>query len=190
LLERLLQAASNPVTVGEEILSVSVSIGVTVYPQDADESDLLVRHADQAMYEAKQLGRNRYLMFDVAQHAATQTQHESVKEIQRALQRGEFVLHYQPKVNMLTRTVVGAEALIRWQHPQRGLLLPGEFLPAIENHPLSVELGEWVLAAGLEMLLTLGCELVQGYGIARPMPAQEFAAWIDRWNLDSGSQST
>lgn len=152
VLHRLLQAAANPVIVGEAVLQVSASIGVTIYPQDDSDADLLMRHADQAMYVAKQAGKNRYHLFDVDNDAAVQTQRESVERIRLALDRHEFVLHYQPKVNMKTGEVVGAEALIRWQHPERGLLPPIAFLPNIENLPISVELGEWVIATALKQL--------------------------------------
>jgi diguanylate cyclase (GGDEF)-like protein/PAS domain S-box-containing protein len=151
-IQRLLRAAAEPVHLGDAVLEVSVSIGVTVYPQDSVDADRLIRHADQAMYLAKQAGRNRCHMFDIAQHAAVQNQRESLAHIRRALDREEFVLYYQPKVNMKTGAVIGAEALIRWQHPERGLLPPGAFLPIIEDHPISVELGEWVIDTALTQM--------------------------------------
>ncbi len=153
VLERLLHASAAPVVLGEFSLQVSASIGVTVYPQDGSEVDLLLRHADQAMYVAKQAGKNRYHLFDVVQDTAVKTQRESLEHIRAALERQEFVLYYQPKVNMRTGAVIGAEALIRWQHPERGLLPPAVFLPAIENHPISVAVGEWVIATALQQML-------------------------------------
>ncbi len=153
VLERLLRAAAAPVVLGELSLQVSASIGLTVYPQDGSEVDLLLRHADQAMYVAKQAGKNRYHLFDVVQDTAVKTQHESLEHIRGGLARQEFVLYYQPKVNMRTGAVIGAEALIRWQHPERGLLAPAAFLPIIENHPLSVAVGECVIAAALQQML-------------------------------------
>ncbi len=152
VLQRLLKAASAPVDVDALSLQVSASIGVTVYPQDKAEADLLLRHADQAMYVAKQAGKNRYHLFDVAHDAAVQTQREDLDHIRHAMEHNELVLFYQPKVNMQTGVVVGAEALIRWQHPQRGLLAPAVFLPTVENHPLGVALGEWVIAAALQQM--------------------------------------
>lgn len=152
VLARLLQAAAAPATAGGAALQVSASIGVTLYPQDNADADHLMRHADQAMYQAKQAGKNRYHRFDVNHDVAVQTRHESAEHIRQALARHEFVLHYQPKINMKTGRVIGAEALIRWQHPERGLLLPAAFLPIIENHPISVELGEWVVDAALSQM--------------------------------------
>ncbi|QQX81308.1 EAL domain-containing protein [Shewanella sp. KX20019] len=152
ILERLLLSASCPVTSGHVTLQVSTSIGVTLYPQDHVSADQLLRHADQAMYIAKQTGKNRFHLFDVNEDKTIQTTHENIENIQRGLERGEFVLYYQPKVNMKTGTVIGCEALIRWQHPERGLLLPGEFLPIIDKHPISLTLGDWVIDTALSQM--------------------------------------
>lgn len=152
LLMRLLEAAAEPVQLDEHRLEVSASIGVTLYPQDGVDAEQLLRHADQAMYLAKQAGKNCYHMFDVAQDVAVKHKRENLEHIRSALRNHEFVLYYQPKVNMRTGAVIGAEALIRWQHPERGLLAPSAFLPVIENHLLSVELGEWVIATALEQM--------------------------------------
>jgi len=152
VLERLLLAASEPVTVDDVLLKVSASIGVTLYPQDAVDADQLMRHADQAMYLAKQAGKNRYHLFDTAQDNAAKIQRESIGNISAALDRREFILLYQPKVNMSTGKVVGVEALIRWQHPLRGLVSPFDFLPIIEGHVISLKLGEWVIDTALSQI--------------------------------------
>ncbi|WP_317205670.1 EAL domain-containing protein [Janthinobacterium sp.] len=149
-LARLLEAAAAPV--GALRLHVSASIGVTLYPQDGADADLLLRHADQAMYHAKQAGKNRYHLFDVGRDEAARKHRQQIEAIRVGLERQQFVLYYQPKVNMKSGAVIGAEALIRWQHPQNGLLAPGVFLPAIETHPLSVPLGEWVIASALRQI--------------------------------------
>ncbi|MDO9220242.1 MAG: EAL domain-containing protein, partial [Thiobacillus sp.] len=152
-LTRLLAAAAQPVHVGELVLQVSASIGVTFYPQPGDvDADQLLRQADQAMYQAKLAGKNRYHVFDAEQDRSARGYHESLERIRCALAEREFVLHYQPKVNMRTGTVIGVEALIRWQHPERDLLPPGVFLPVIEDHPLAVELGEWVITSALTQM--------------------------------------
>lgn len=152
VLKRLLKAAAEPAIVGNLPLQVSASIGVTLYPQDGADPDQLMRHADQAMYLAKQAGKNCYHLFDVARDVAVKTQRESLEHIRRALDKDEFVLHYQPKVNMCTGAVIGMEALIRWQHPDHGLLAPGSFLPIIEDHSLMIELGDWVIDHALYQL--------------------------------------
>jgi diguanylate cyclase (GGDEF)-like protein/PAS domain S-box-containing protein len=150
LLNRLLLAASQPVTVGDLSLRVSASLGVTFYPQaDEVDADQLLRQADQAMYQAKIAGKGRYHIFDADHDRNVRGNHESREHVRRALTESEFVLHYQPKVNMRSGKVIGAEALIRWQHPERGLLYPAVFLPVIENHPLAIQIGEWVIDSAL-----------------------------------------
>jgi len=152
VLERLLLAASEPITVGDVVFNVSASIGVTLYPQDNVDADKLIRHADQAMYVAKQLGKSRYHLFDKTQDEAVKVKQASLAAIRSALANQQFVLYYQPKVNMRTGRVVGFEALIRWQHPEKGLLTPDNFLPVIENHPMSIEIGEWVIDSALAQI--------------------------------------
>ena len=152
VLNRLLQAAATPVIIEGIKLQTSASIGVTLYPQDNSSADILIRHADQAMYVAKQLGKSHYHLFDTNQDAAVKIQRESLKDIKQALERQEFVLYYQPKVNMITGQVIGVEALIRWLHPERGLVLPGDFLPITENHPISIDIGEWVIDTALKQV--------------------------------------
>ena len=152
VLECLIKAAANPVTVGDIVMQVSVSIGVAFYPHDGMEVDGLIRHADQAMYVAKQAGKNRYHMFDVAQDNLINTQRKSIDDVRTSMANNEFVLHYQPKVNMYTGEVIGVEALIRWQHSIRGLVPPLDFLPVIEGHAISLELGEWVVGTALSQI--------------------------------------
>ena len=163
LLARLLAAAAEPLKVDDRQLQVSASLGVTFYPQpDAIDAEQLQRQADQAMYQAKLAGKNRYHMFDSVQDRSARGQFESIEHIRTALQNDELVLYYQPKVHMRSGQVVGAEALIRWQHPERGLLAPAQFLPAIENHPLAIDVGEWVIRTALRQMAlwqTLGLQL-------------------------------
>jgi diguanylate cyclase (GGDEF)-like protein/PAS domain S-box-containing protein len=173
MLARLLEAAAEQVQVGDLSLRVSASIGVTFYPQPEEaDAELLLRQADQAMYQAKLLGGNRHHIFDPDHDQTVRGRHENLEHIRNALAAREFVLYYQPKVNMRTGKVVGAEALIRWQHPERGLLPPGMFLPVIEDHPLAIEVGEWVIdtalaqmeswrAAGLEMPVSVNVGAMQ-----------------------------
>jgi diguanylate cyclase (GGDEF)-like protein/PAS domain S-box-containing protein len=152
ILERLLEAAADPVPVGDDMMRVTASIGVSFYPQDGEDADQLMRHADQAMYSAKQAGKNRYRLFDSALANAVKVQLESIADVRSAMERCEFVMHYQPKVNMRTGEVIGVEALIRWQHPERGLVAPLEFLPIIEGHTVSLKLGEWVINTALSQI--------------------------------------
>ncbi len=155
LLHRLLGAASQPVQLGDLTVQVSASLGVTFFPQtQVLDADQLLRQADQAMYQAKLAGKNRYHLFDAEQDSSVRDRHETLAGISHALERGEFVLYYQPKVNMRTGRVIGVEALIRWQHPTKGLLAPGLFLPVVEDHPLSVVMGEWVINTALSQINT------------------------------------
>jgi diguanylate cyclase (GGDEF)-like protein/PAS domain S-box-containing protein len=150
---RLLQAAATPVRIEQQSFQLSASLGVTLFPLDNGDADTLLRHADQAMYQAKLAGKNRYHLFDPEHDRQTRNRWDSMQHIAQALAAREFVLHYQPKVNMRSGALVGVEALVRWQHPERGLLAPGEFLPLIEDQPLIAELGCWVLDAALDQAL-------------------------------------
>ncbi len=153
LIQRLLEVISKPVHVQGITLQVSASIGISFYSQsNLAEAEQLLRQADQAMYQAKLAGKNRYHVFDVELDRSVRGHHESIERIRQGLQQHEFVLHYQPKVNMRTGVVVGVEALIRWQHPQRGLLLPADFLHLIEKHALDIEIGTWVLNTALAQI--------------------------------------
>ena len=155
LLNRLLEAAAQPVQLLNVSLKVSASLGVTFYPQTLDiDAEQLLRQADQAMYQAKLAGKNRFHLFDTAQDSGLRSHHESLKSIRQALTSHELILHYQPKVNMRTGQVIGAEALLRWQHPMLGLQMPGSFLPTIEDHPLAIDVGEWVIEAALLQIET------------------------------------
>ena len=153
MVNRLLSVIAEPVTINNISLKVSASLGVTFYPQSQDvDADQLLRQADQAMYQAKVAGKNRYHVFDAEQDSSIRVYHESLDRIRQALVMNEFVLYYQPKVNMRSGTVLGVEALIRWQNPEQGLLSPTQFLPLIENHALAVEIGEWVIETALTQI--------------------------------------
>ncbi len=153
MITRLLDAASAQVHIEEKILQISASLGVTFYPQSEEvDADILLRQADQAMYAAKMSGKNQYQFFNTREEDELLDRHKQIERISRGLSSGEFMLFYQPKVNIHTGRVIGAEALIRWQHPEKGLLVPSEFLPVIEEHPLAVELGEWVIDRALSQI--------------------------------------
>ena len=155
LIDRMLAVASHPTVLDDVTLRVSASMGVSFYPQaDDTDADQLLRQADQAMYGAKLAGKNRYQLFDADHDRSLRAKNESIGRIRQALAQQEFVLYYQPKVNLRTGEVVGAEALIRWQHPERGLLAPAAFLGDIEGHALSIALGEWVISTALQQIET------------------------------------
>ena len=152
ILERLLEAISSPVKLEERTVSLSASIGVTLYPDDNVDADTLLRHADQAMYLAKEQGKNRYHLFDPAHERLVQQRRENIRMLRQAIENDELVLYYQPKIDLVSGAIVGAEALIRWQHPVRGLLSPGEFLHYLEGSDLTIDFGEWVIHSALKQI--------------------------------------
>ena len=168
-LERLRNALCAPFPLPEGEALLSASIGVTLFPMDGSDPDTLIRHADQAMYASKQSGRNRYTLFDAVHDRQSEIRRESRDAILQGFERNEFLLHYQPKVSMRTGQVMGVEALIRWQHPERGLLQPADFLPVIDFVGLQAELGLWVLQTSLQQMkewLAAGLDMVVSVNIA------------------------
>ncbi|MBB1651892.1 bifunctional diguanylate cyclase/phosphodiesterase [Delftia sp. UME58] len=145
ILDRVLEAASRPVPVQDRVLSVTASLGVSLYPDDQADPDLLLRHADQAMCVAKQAGRNRYQLFDPENDRKAHARRLQLGWLRQALEQGEFLLHYQPKVELGGGKLVGAEALLRWHDPRQGLRAPGEFLPFVAGSDLERPLGDWVI---------------------------------------------
>jgi diguanylate cyclase (GGDEF)-like protein/PAS domain S-box-containing protein len=153
MLSRLIAAAAEVVYEDGHALRVSASLGVTFFPQEESiDADRLLRQADQAMYQAKLAGKNRYHVFDTEHDRSVRGHHENMDRIKQAMDDREFVLYYQPKVNMRTGVVIGAEALIRWQHPEQGLLLPAAFLLLVADHSLAIEIGDWVLATAMTQI--------------------------------------
>jgi diguanylate cyclase (GGDEF)-like protein/PAS domain S-box-containing protein len=151
-LARILDIAARPCHVEGQALQVTASLGATLFPDDGADADTLLRHADQALYAAKEGGRNRYHLFDARQDGQVRSRRAQLERLQTALAHREFVLFYQPKVDMRQGRVIGAEALIRWQHPERGLLSPVEFLPQMAGSELEIALGEWVIDAALAQM--------------------------------------
>jgi len=148
LLERLLEESSRPIHIGELTLQVSASLGVTFLSKNSNDADLLLRQADQAMYQAKLSGKNRYHIFDTESDLSLRGRYEYLEDIRQALQNNQFELYYQPKVNMRTGKLIGTEALLRWKKDNK-LLLPGSFLPAIKDQPLEIDLDKWVINEAL-----------------------------------------
>lgn len=152
VLLRVQQSLGEPYILDGQEVQLTASIGVAIYPLDDNDTDTLLRHADQSMYAAKQAGRDRFCYHDPVEEQRAHTQFEARSAIQAALQRQEFRLYYQPKVDLRAGHVIGAEALIRWQHPERGLLPPGAFLPEVEDSELIIDIGNWVLHESMRQL--------------------------------------
>ncbi|MCP1315915.1 MULTISPECIES: bifunctional diguanylate cyclase/phosphodiesterase [unclassified Halomonas] len=197
LLARLGSRLAAPFVIDDIQLTLSASIGVTLYPQArALEPDQLVRQADNAMYQAKLAGKNQVRFFDSDDEDVQKERHSALVAVNEALVAGAFELYYQPKVNMRTGEVFGAEALIRWNHPERGLLGPHAFLPALGKTLCGVRLGRWVLATALDQLaawhrqgLTLGVSVnIDGYHLLHPRFLQDLGALLDEFpDLPRGS---
>jgi diguanylate cyclase (GGDEF)-like protein/PAS domain S-box-containing protein len=143
--QKVIAALVAPHEVAGHQLHVTVSIGISIYPDDGPDAETLIKCADTAMYHAKEKGRNNWQFFEPHMNARAVERQSIEAGLHRALARGEFVLHYQPKIDLESGAMTGAEALIRWVHPERGLLLPKDFVPIAEDCGLIVPIGQWVL---------------------------------------------
>src|SRR5690554_6823252 len=152
MLNRLLNRLRQPLVLDRHMVALTASLGVASYPADSAGPDRLLRHAQQAMFRAKQAGRNLFLRFDPGVDRELQHYQAQRQRIKQAIDQGELRLHFQPQVDMTRGEVVGLEALVRWQHPEQGLLAPMEFLPLIEGTPLERTLGDWVLGEVMRQL--------------------------------------
>lgn len=152
LLQRLHEAFIRPYHIDDLAIRVSASSGITFYPVDNADLDTLMRHADQAMYQAKLAGKNRYQIFNTRQDKQIIDKQYRMQEIRAALQKKQMCLYFQPKVNMKTGRVFGVEALIRWFHPEKGFIPPLDFLPLLEYSELEIQLGNWVIETALQQI--------------------------------------
>jgi len=142
---RILQAVAEVHLVDKRDLHITASIGISIYPDDGGDAETLIKNADTAMYQAKEEGRQSYKFFKPAMNVRAVERQSIEAGLRRALKRNEFVLHYQPKVDLATGLISGAEALVRWNHPTRGLVRPAQFIPIAEDSGLILPIGNWVL---------------------------------------------
>jgi EAL domain-containing protein (putative c-di-GMP-specific phosphodiesterase class I) len=145
--KKMLTALRVPYTIAQHELHVTASIGISIYPESGQDAEAMIKSADTAMYLAKQKGRNDYQLFKPDMNVRAVDRQSLEVSLRGALERQEFVLHYQPKINLEMGAITGAEALIRWQHPEQGLILPAQFVSIAEGCGLIVPIGQWALRA-------------------------------------------
>jgi diguanylate cyclase (GGDEF)-like protein/PAS domain S-box-containing protein len=143
--EKIVACLSEPIRLGRHELHITCSLGISIYPENGRDSDSLLQRADAAMYRAKQQGRNDYRFFTDEMHQETLQVLTLEQQLRQALERDEFLLHYQPQIDISSGRPIGCEALLRWQHPERGLVMPGDFIGVAEDSGLIMEIGFWVL---------------------------------------------
>ncbi len=150
--KRIIKCLGLPVKVAGQELYVTGSIGIAAYPDDGEDIDTLLKNADSAMYHAKDAGRNNFKFYAKHMNEFTLSRLNMEAELKKALERNEFILYYQPQVEAATSTIVGVEALIRWEHPERGMVSPNEFVFIAEETGLIILIGEWVLRTACEQM--------------------------------------
>ena len=172
--DKLVNVFNKPLSVEHQEIFISASIGVSLAPEDAAEPTSLLRNADTAMYYAKGKGKNTYQLFQQAMKGQALNRLALENSMRRALERQEFVVHYQPQYDLLSKRVLGVEALVRWMHPEKGLISPAEFIPIAEETGLIVPLGEWVLRTGCAQAASWDAQGLGALSIAVNLSGRQF----------------
>jgi diguanylate cyclase (GGDEF)-like protein/PAS domain S-box-containing protein len=174
--EKILIYVSQPYSIDGHMLHISASIGISTYPVDGLDADTLLKNADTAMFHAKKSGRNNYQFFNAEMNVRAVARQSMEAHLRHSLQRGELQLYYQPKINLHTGETSGAEALLRWAHPQRGMLLPDEFIPIAEDCGMIGSIGAWVLREACQQAMLWSEGNLREGTIAINVSATEFRA--------------
>jgi diguanylate cyclase (GGDEF)-like protein/PAS domain S-box-containing protein len=174
--QKIMASFKEPFRLAGVELYATASIGITLYPDDSTEQETLIKNADAAMYRAKEVGRNSCRFYAPEMNARALELLSLENSLRRALERDEFVLYYQPKASIADGRIVGVEALLRWQHPDRGLVSPGEFMPLLEETGLIVPVGEWVLKSVCEQIMTWGRAGIARVPVAVNCSPRQFAS--------------
>lgn len=172
--EKVLRALAEPHLIGGNELHITTSIGISIYPADGENVETLIKNADTAMYHAKKKGRNNFQFFNSAMNVWAVQRQETEADLRKAIDRNEFVLHYQPKIDLASGQLTGAEALVRWHHPQRGMVFPDSFIPVAEDCGLVVAIGRFVLREACRQVKTWLDEGLQSFVVSINVSALEF----------------
>ena len=194
--EKILSALSDPFKFENREVFISSSIGITLYPDDADNTRDLLKYADVAMYQAKDKGRNNYQFYTPKLNAEAIQAMEIKNELRGAISRNELLLFYQPKVNLSNNTIVGAEALLRWHHPVRGMIAPDDFIPIAEKSGLIISIGKWVISEAFKQAKTWQENFLQNFCMSINLSVKQFQnseliefidAELNQYSLDSST---
>jgi PAS domain S-box/diguanylate cyclase (GGDEF) domain len=172
--ESLRKTVAEPITLNGMVLEMSCSMGVATYPQHGTDAATLLAHADAAMYQAKEAGRDGLKLFSFDMAEKTRQKLAGTEDMRRALRENEFLLHFQPQLNRRSGKIVGVEALVRWQHPTRGLISPGEFIPLAEENGLIVPLGRWILGEACRQCRRWLADAAPGFRVSVNVSARQF----------------
>ena len=191
---KIVDAVSRPLDLNGYDFHVTTSMGISMFPNDGEDAATLLKHADTAMYAAKAAGKNQYRFFDPDMNHSAMERIELEQDLRHALKRDELELHYQPKLCVASGSVCGAEALIRWRHPRRGLIPPAKFIPLAEEISLIVEIGEWVLRTACRQAVAWQKEGLRLRGVAVNLSAiqlesETFVDSVERILAETGART-
>jgi EAL domain-containing protein (putative c-di-GMP-specific phosphodiesterase class I) len=172
--DKIMAAMARPFEVERQEIFLSASIGIATFPGDGASGDELIKNAGAAMFRAKELGRNHYCFYTAEMNARAMEKLLLLTDLRRALERREFLLHYQPKASLSSGRITGFEALLRWRHPVRGLVSPAEFIPLLEDSGLIVPVGEWVIRAACEQIAAWRDAGLRALPVAVNLSAKQF----------------